>query len=188
MNYEVEQKFAAADLGRIEAALQAMGAAIAEPQTQCDLYLAHPARDFAESDEALRIRRVGEKNCITYKGPKIDETTKTRREIELPISPGADGATAWRGLFKALGFAPVAEVRKTRRKATVAWQGREVEIALDQVEEVGTFVELELSDDDEGLNAARQSIAALASELGLSGGERRSYLELLLDRRARGDA
>ena len=29
-------------------------ASISEPQTEADLYLAHPARDFAQTDEALR--------------------------------------------------------------------------------------------------------------------------------------
>ena len=44
-----------------------------------------PCRDFAQTDEALRIRTVGDTSFVTYKGPKLDATTKTRRELELPL-------------------------------------------------------------------------------------------------------
>ena len=102
MKYEVEQKFPVGDLAGVEARLSALGAAVSEPREEVDLYFAHPARDFAATDEALRIRRVGESNCITYKGPKIDRTTKTRREIELAIPSGAEVPDAWQELFEAL--------------------------------------------------------------------------------------
>ena len=67
-----------------------LGATIEPPVVQVDQYFAHPARDFAQTDEALRLRRVGKQNFITYKGSKIDATTKTRREIELPLAPGEE--------------------------------------------------------------------------------------------------
>ena len=146
-----------------------------------DVYFAHPARDFAKSDEALRIRRKGSLNFITYKGPKIDAATKTRREIELPLSPGGQAAQAWTDLIEALGFKPVGEVRKSRRKARVDWQGRSVEISLDEVAGLGVYVELELIAEADGLDAARSNILSLAEALGLQGSERRSYLELLLE-------
>ena len=182
MNYEVEQKFAATDLAAIGAKLAALGADVSGPRVESDLYYAHPLRDFARTDEALRIRRVGAENRITYKGPKIDATTKTRKEIELALAPEEAGAAAWAELLEALGFQPVAEVRKSRRKAMVPWQGRRVEVSLDEVEGVGTFVELELTVPGGELDAARACIASLADALGLYGGERRSYLELLLEK------
>lgn len=180
MKYEVEQKFPVPDVAALEAKLAAMGAAISEPGPEVDLYLAHPARDFAQTDEALRIRRQGPSNSITYKGPKIDRTTKTRREIELPLPPGEESAEAWAELLATLGFTPVAEVRKLRRKVDISWQDRRVEGSLDDVERLGDFAELELIVEDAGVEAAKACIASLAEKLGLSGSERRSYLELLL--------
>ena len=180
MKYEVEQKFPVSDVAALEAELAAMGAAISEPRAEVDLYLAHPARDFARTDEALRIRRQGPSNSITYKGPKIDRTTKTRREIELPLPPGEESARAWAELLAALGFTPVAEVRKLRRKVDISWQDRRVEGSLDDVERLGSFAELELIVEDAGVEPAKACIASLAAKLGLSGSERRSYLELLL--------
>jgi len=47
-------------------------------------------------------------------------------------------------LLEALGFRRVAEVRKRRRKAKVSWRGRDIEAALDDVDRVGRFVELEI--------------------------------------------
>lgn len=182
MKYEVEQKFPVADLAQVQARLSAIGAEISEPRLEVDLYYAHPARDFAATDEALRIRRVGPSNWITYKGPKVDRTTKTRQEIELELAPEEAGARAWGGLLEVLGFRPVAEVRKHRRKALVPWQGRRVEASLDDVEHVGTFVELELMARPRDVEAAKACIASLAGHLGLSGSQRRSYLELLLEK------
>ena len=196
MAYEVEMKFPAADRATLESRLVGLGATIAAPQSEVDVYFAHPARDFAKTDEALRIRRKGDcpncrlsenetvpldatSNFITYKGPKIDAVTKTRREIELPLPPGEPSAQAWTELIEALGFTAVGEVSKSRRKAHVDWQGRSIEISLDEVAGLGVFVELELMAEAEELDVARASIRSLAETLGLKGSERRSYLELL---------
>ena len=183
MKYEAEQKFPVGGFTDVESKLSATGAIVSAPQEEIDTYYAHPSRDFAETDEALRIRRVGSSAWITYKGPKVDTTTKTRREIELPLSADSELDDGWASLLEALGFAPVAEVHKIRRKATVPWQGRNVEAALDDVTDVGTFVELELMADESELQAARDCIASLAQALGLQESERRSYLELLLVRK-----
>ena len=180
MQYEVEQKFPVDDLGAVEARLVAMGVEISGPELEADLYYAHPARDFAVTDEALRIRRKGRSGYITYKGPKVDTTTKTRQEIELPLSVREGGTEAWAILLEALGFRPVAEVRKHRRKATISWEGRQVEASLDEVAELGTFVELELITEAEDVESATGCVKSLAGEIGLGASQRRSYLELLL--------
>jgi adenylate cyclase class 2 len=180
MQFEVEQKFLVADLSVLEHKLVSAGATFADTIVQVDRYLAHPSRNFAQTDEALRIRQVGDANFITYKGPKIDTTTKTRQEIELPLHDGGEEAEKWVALLAALDFVPVAEVRKRRRCGRLAWQDVEVEVALDQVDALGEFVELELSAEESSVDAAKAKIQSLADELGLSGAERRSYLELLL--------
>ncbi len=181
MLYEVEQKFLVADMQALEERLIALGAKIEDPQLEVDLYFAHPSRDFSKTDEALRIRRRGLKNFLTYKGPKIDATTKTRQELDLFLPPEEQSALIWQSLLEALGFTPVSEVRKQRRKAQVLWQGQQIECSLDQVEQLGAYCELELRTGKEGLAAARDCIALLAAALDLRQSERRSYLELLLE-------
>jgi adenylate cyclase class 2 len=174
-------KFPVADMMALAARLTGLGAEISEAQAEVDVYFAHPARDFARTDEALRIRRKGRANFLTYKGPKVDTTTKTRHEIDLPLPPGEETAEAWMGLLEALGFSPVAEVFKSRCKAQIAWQGRSVQVSLDAVEGLGTFVELELVVEPAGIETARQCIMSLADSLGLARSERRSYLQLLME-------
>lgn len=176
MSLEVEQKFRVSDHADIIARLTQLGATSHGEYEQRDTYYAHPARDFASTDEALRIRRVGEQSFITYKGPKLDATTKTRREIELTIaSPEQFGE-----LLAALGFSPVADVVKLRRVMTIERESFSVEVALDKINGLGNFVELEVTAETADFDAARAQIAQVASELGLTDNERRSYLELLL--------
>src|SRR5437868_7119625 len=115
MQYEVEQKFPLTNPAEVESQLAALGATFQPPINQIDHYFRHPCRDFAQTDEALRLRNVGSDNFITYKGPKIDPTSKTRRELELPLSTGSETVERFTELLGALGFKPVATVSKQRR-------------------------------------------------------------------------
>ncbi len=182
MQYEVEQKYPLEDFQPLESRLQAMGATIEPAIVQIDRYFSHPARDFVATDEAFRIRSIGPENRITYKGPKIDQTTKTRREIELPLPPGTSMAGDYEELLDVLGFLPVATVRKHRREATLDWHGHRLSIALDDVDDVGRFVELEIVANEDGLDAARTALRQVAEQLQLTTIERRGYLQLLLEK------
>ena len=184
MAYEVEQKHPVPDVVAFEARLNERGAKLGQPVEQSDQYLAHPCRDFAKTDEALRIRTVGKKSFVTFKGPKLGKQTKTRREIELPLDPEDHDGSQFGELLAALGFEPVAVVRKKRRTCRINFEGYEVEGSLDEVDGVGSFAELELQADDANLEAAKRTISKLASELQLGPSERRSYLEMLLEKQA----
>jgi adenylate cyclase class 2 len=187
--YEVELKFRLDDAGAIERRLAALAARLCEPVEQIDRYFGHPCRDFARTDEALRLRRTGDDVAITWKGPRIDTATKTRRELELGLAqaaalPGDPQAAAtidrWTELLEALGFRQVCDVAKRRRTARVPWQGTEVEVAIDSVAGLGDYLELEVLARPGEVALARGTIESLAGELGCTHAERRSYLELLL--------
>jgi adenylate cyclase class 2 len=184
MSYEVEQKFYVDALSAVEDVLRRLGSSPGAPTTQVDTYFSHPARDFHVTDEALRLRRIDDINRITYKGPKIDRTTKTRRELELELPRGAEFAAGYQELLSLLGFEKVIDVRKERRETSLPWRGWVITVSLDTVDGLGSFVELELQTDDKDLERARQALAACAAELGLHRNERLSYCELLLQRRA----
>ena len=194
--YEVEIKFPVTDTRAVESRLAGLNAAFHQPIEQVDRYFAHPSRDFARTDEALRLRRDGDAVVITWKGPRIDAATKTRREIELPLGasppqrgdvfhPAELAIERWTELLEALGFRPVATVAKRRRPARVAWQGREVDVVLDRVTGLGDFLEVELQAVEADVPAARSCLESLAEALGCGPSERRSYLELLLESRAK---
>ncbi len=183
MQLEIEQKYPVDDLPRMRQALEALGASFERAVRQVDIYFRHPVRDFAATDEALRLRRVGEDNCITYKGPKIDTQTKTRREIELPLEPGPKSTDSWMELLEILGFKQVRDVSKERTPGTLNWQGSEVHVALDHVTGLGTYLELEILANENELEPAKQRLASLSAKLGLQQSERRGYLDLLLSKK-----
>ncbi len=180
MNIEIEQKYRAEHSVDLQNRLKRLGAKFDDSADQVDQYFNHPCRDFAATDEALRLRRIDARNFVTYKGPKHDTTTKTRNELEFPLESGEQSASDFCELLRVLGFRPVREVHKVRRTARLKWKGHDVEVSLDEVDGLGQFVELEFDTQAENRADAIEQLAPLALELGLSEVERRSYLELLL--------
>ena len=178
--YEVELKFPLVDAEPVVRRLSLLGAEPGAPQEQIDLYFNHPARDFEQTDEALRLRSVGDRNIVTYKGPVVDSQTKTRREIEISLE-GGDAAARFAEILQLMGFRPVREVRKRRQPYQCTWQGRSFEIALDEVAKLGRFVEIETLADEAGRTAAVEVILSFASQFQLGNPEKRSYLCLLLE-------
>jgi adenylate cyclase class 2 len=173
-------KFPVADFALLEGPLTQLGAQADEPLQEADHYFNAPDRDFARTDEALRLRRIGQTNRVTYKGPRRDAQTKTRTEIEVPLADGEAAANDFSQLLVQLGYRPVAVVRKQRRILRLSWEGYAAEVCLDDVEGVGRYAELEILAPEERLEAARAALLRLAAALHLTTSERRSYLELLL--------
>jgi adenylate cyclase, class 2 len=177
---EVEMKFPVADFAPLERKLAAWAASPLKSRREEDHYFNAPDRDFAQTDEALRLRRVASTNSLTYKGPKLDSQTKTRTEIEVPLARGEEVLEAMIQLLTNLGYHSVAVVQKIRRVFRTNKEGFDLEICLDEVTNVGRFVELEILTAEERVDEARKVLQAAAAELGLTASERRSYLELLL--------
>lgn len=183
---EVELKFPIEPpetLESVRGRFVANGAVAHLVNTQSDEYLNDPLRDFAKQDKALRIRSHNGRFFMTYKGPCLDAVAKVRHEIEMPLESAAC-AEQLKQAFVGIGFVSVAKVAKRRETMTVNWEDQVVEICLDDVDEVGAFVEVELvvQDKDE-IESAKQTLLSLAKAVGLSGPIRTSYLELLLKRR-----
>ena len=181
MSYEVELKFPLAEKDRLLELLKEIGAEEQPVLRQCDRYFNHPSRDFAQTNEAFRIRQSGDETRLTYKGPLLDEATKTRREIELSLADGQTTAEQMAELLQALGFTEVRSVKKTRTPYHLAWQGREMEVTLDDVEGLGWYLEIETLAGDNDRVQAQEAILSLAKHWKLENSERRSYLTLLLE-------
>jgi adenylate cyclase, class 2 len=204
--YEVELKFPVAGHDPVIEMLTNRGARPGPSIEQRDFYFNHPQRDFAATDEALRIRslkaadstpgraegaplnvpdrhdpsaprsldgageeycRTSGKNYVTYKGPVVDSRAKTRREIELALGDGSETGVKFGEILKLLGFRPVRVVVKTRTPWHLALGDRTFEIALDRVEGLGDFVEIETQADESERDAARDAVLDLAAQLGL---------------------
>jgi adenylate cyclase class 2 len=180
--YEVEVKLRA-DHGSVRERLEALGARAETTVEQVDRYYDAPHREFAETDEALRLRRVtrpgdgdeagGTETRVTYKGPLVDDVSKTRVEHETTVVDGETMAD----VLDALGFTPAATVEK--RREVYSLDG--LTVVLDDVTDLGTFVEVELESED--VEAARERCFRVVRDLGLDpdDGIRTSYLGMLLD-------
>jgi adenylate cyclase, class 2 len=177
---EVEMKFSDVDFARLERELRDGGAREDAARDDSDYYFNAPDRDFARTDEALRLRRIGKANFVTYKGPKRDAQTKTRTEIEVPLADSEQVAEEFARLLQHLGYRPVRNVRKRRRVFHWERGGYSLEVCLDDVAGLGHFAEIEIQAPEEDLEAARKVLLETANALGLTNTERRSYLELLL--------
>ncbi|ASJ10917.1 adenylate cyclase [Thermococcus sp. P6] len=145
-----------------------------------DTYFNHPCRDFGKTDEALRIRIKrfdGHLEAfLTYKGPRMEETSKTRKELEVQINDPEEHAR----VLKSLGFTEVLTVRKTRERYYV---DRGITIALDEVNGLGKFVEIEyLTGKEDEVKKIVGELREILKSLGVKRFERRSYLELMLEK------
>ena len=171
--YEVEIK-ASARVEPLEAELKRRGATFEKVTRQADVYYNAPDHDFAVTDEAVRLRRQGNKTYLTYKGPKLDAKSKTRKEVEVEVSD----FDKTQDLLLSLGFRKTLDVVKERR----IYHYRGAEVCLDRIEGLGDFVELELqADNKEDIPAKRDALVALLRTLGVEGELiRESYLEMLL--------
>ncbi len=176
MTIEVELKARVRDLFAIERALLEQGAKPLGKEQHIDVYFNAPDRDFAVTDEALRLRVVDGVSLLTYKGPKLDKRSKTRVEHELEIQDGG----AMQAVLQGLGFLPRPPVKKTRQR----YELDVVEYCLDQVDGLGSFMELEiLVETKDEIGAAVDLLESRLEGLGISKDQllRKSYLELQLD-------
>jgi len=175
---EIEVKYAVADWTGLERQVQQSGGQHLETRRDIDLYFNAPDRDFVQTDEAFRLRRIGQRNFLTYKGPKRDATTKTRAEIEVPLPDG--NISQHLRLIEALGYRAVATVTKDRIVYQWPREGYDLHVCFDAVEEVGSYVELEIVAPPAEEERAREVVLRAARELSLLQVERRSYIHLLI--------
>ena len=188
--YEVEIKVPA-ELDGVRDRLRAVDAERIGARRQRDTYYDAPHREFAETDEALRVRRetplpagdaaTGNSTAdaattvITYKGPLVDADSKTRIERET----GVDDGEAMAGVLDGLGFEPAATVEKRRE----FWSFEGFTVTLDAVSGLDEFVEIERAVDEDGdVDEAREAAVGALGRLGLEADDqvRTSYLGLLL--------
>jgi adenylate cyclase class 2 len=172
---EIEAKAKVRNKREIKQKILEAGGVYLRTETQDDAYFAHPERDFAQTDEAVRIRTVGNEYFLTYKGKKLDYQTKTREEIEIKI----EDAGKMTDILERLGFTTVANVIKVREYYSL----NDYWVAVDEVFDVGLFIEIE----KHGTDYEPDDLVELIESLGIERTqmERKSYLELLLESKRR---
>lgn len=169
---EVESKYRSPGNDKVEKALGKLGAELVREEETEDIYFQHPGRDFGKTDEALRLRKREGASELTYKGPRMKlDHTKAREEVTLRT----DDPLAAQRIVERLGFKEFMSVRKRRKN----FKYDKIWIAVDVVDGLGEFVELELITEEP--RRAEALIEQMRAELSLTDFEPKTYLELILD-------
>lgn len=179
---EVEVKIPVCSLEDTIKRLEQDGFCLAGTCREEDVYYNSAHYDLREHDKALRIRWVtdldtgktrAEFNC---KGPKLDQVSVSRMELEMHL----ETPEILERILEELTFLPVpCAVRKTRFTYT---RGGRVTVAVDRVEGLGNYLELEIiGQGEEQRPACLKEIEAVMKELGYEQKDtiRTSYLSML---------
>ncbi len=173
---EVETKLKIDCIEHIEERIKGLIGDYKGEKTEIDLYFDHPDTHIFDGGCALRVRDSDGKYRLTYKGPKKDDETTSREEIEI----GIESASKMIKILDELGFYELCEVKKLRKTYLL----KDLIITLDNVDGLGEFIEVEgKASTDEEFEEKKDEIFKLLKKLGLSTEaiSQRSYLEMLLD-------
>lgn len=164
LELEMKAKIDPYTRGRINQILRM--AEFIEEKMEEDIYFSSPIRNFKETDEALRVRYSNNKIILTYKGPKLDKVSKSREEYEAFVSGEIEQ------ILQKLGYDELLRVKKKRK----VYKYKEYIISIDEVEDLGEYLEVELKSNN------LQDVEKIENlfDLLFLESERRSYLELLL--------
>jgi len=173
---EVELKVKIPSLDPVRECLLAQKAEFLGKMHEHDIYYNAPHRDFGKTDEAVRVRYTNDHAVVTYKGPKIKKFgLKAREELNFAVESG----DAFETMLVRLGFTETTEVNKWRENYKLGTAS----IALDSVDELGTFAEIEVIVENEDDNPTAL-IEKIAYEIGADREPiLESYLELILAKR-----
>lgn len=178
---EIEVKIPIGDMHEIGQRLEQKGFVRAAVHEETDTYYNSTYYDLKEHDKALRIRKVvdrthgkswSELNC---KGPKLDDVSVSRKEIEMVI----ENSERMEAILAELGFF---SVKCTVRKIRYHFNRGRITAVLDRVENIGDFLELEILEFGEDKRAeCLQEIEKVMEEIGFSMKDtvRTSYLSML---------
>jgi len=140
MHLEIEAKIKVENLDIYAQRLKQLGLHLHHQYTQRDYFFDRPDHSLQKADSGLRLRVQSDAKhqqiMLCYKGPRAtDASFKSRREIEFTV----DDLNATRELLEALGF----EITIAFEKRRFQWLLDDCSVCLDEVIEIGYFIEIE---------------------------------------------
>ena len=168
---EIELRASVDDLDAIRNAL-ATQAEHRGTSNEHDFYLRH------ESDRdrslILRIRRKENGSLLTFKGKASGDDTAWP-DVDIPLT---DSDSLQRILLGS-GYVKVVEIKKRRS----SYRLEDFEINIDEIENLGIFIEIEGRGDEEGRAKIEEKIASLLVSLGIQNENiiRKGYVALMLE-------
>lgn len=155
---EVEIKVRLDDMNQAERALNLAGCRLGEPVHQRDtVYINYPRPfiEFKTRDIFLRIRRTSGRALLTLK--QGEEMASIEHETEI-----AD-PDVMHAILVALGFRAEVQVSKTRRTGVLGTY----EVCCDEVEGLGSFLELEAITNEDP-SSVQENMIAFLEKIGIS--------------------
>lgn len=158
---EIEVKYRVDGSADLLAALPARGLVLSEPRHQDDQAYAQLGWDYGMPKVGVafaRLRTQDGRHVFTLKRPVDNELACLEFETEV-----ADRAQMHEAIQQ-MGFYPTVRIVKTRRTA----HDGEVALCLDEVEHIGTFLEIErvIAEGEDGLTVQAE-LDAFAQALGV---------------------
>jgi adenylate cyclase class 2 len=155
MGREIELKFRLPQPAALRARLRKLGALAAARVEETNRIYDDAQGRLLSADCGLRIRSCRAPGAdpqpaatLTFKGPRERGPTKAREEIECPIADPDAAAD----ILARLGFGEVIVYQKRRE----TWRLATCEVCLDELPELGWFVEIEGPDPQSVTRAAAQ--------------------------------
>ncbi len=161
---EIEIKIKVKDLESIKKQLEEKGCILSNPISQRDVIYSKDGDtqewgNAKEGDITIRIRHLNNGAELTLKKQKSSELDNLEYETEVK------DPEALHNILLTLGYTPIVEVKKVRQKGRMG----KYEICLDQVEQLGSFVELEtLTSDDVDPERTQEELYRVIESFGLS--------------------
>ena len=163
--YEIQIKLPVDNLDKIRKKLKDLKIEKSETKWQQDIYFEAPNWSLPKANEIMRIRHEEGKYILTYKGPSKGKEIRTKSKIEFQINPDL------KDVLEKIGYKKILQINKKREE--YLFDG--IEIALDEVESLGEFVELgtENPKHEKKINKLIRKL-----ELDLKSATQKSYFEL----------
>lgn len=137
MTKEIEVKAKIHDVEAVIGKLEAIGVELSEPIIQNDeTFVDEEYGDYSTFQPGKNVLRIREQNgrfIFTLKQPQKNELDCIEHETEI------SDPHAFKEALLLMGYKSVVEIHKVRRKARY----NDYEICVDEVKELGTFIEVE---------------------------------------------
>jgi len=138
---EIEARVKVENLSSLKEKLEKDGAVFEKEKKQHDVLFRPKGKEFAEQgpgDFALRIRRSGNKSILSFKA--LTDKAGVWIEHETEISNPDEAAE----ILDLIGLGKCFDMHKTRIEGKI----NEFVICLDDIKELGTYMEVEIIDDN----------------------------------------
>ncbi len=160
---EIELKFPLLNHKELKEKLDSIAKPGKQNDVQKDVYFNPPHRDFLSKklvSEWLRLRESKKGSSLNYKNwhKEIDPKSVSCDEFETKI----DNTVSLRKLLESLDFRELVTVEKNRS----TWNYKDTEIAIDEVRDLGTFIEIEAKRSFANIEEAKKRLYMILEEIG----------------------